>query len=576
MPSARLLLGLRFVIGSKGSKSGIVAGLIGSSPSRALDPYGLSSNVAKALRGASVRSTGSPSSAPSGTMLTSQTHLPTLSAILPKPWKPHGYQKQAMQFQLKQQASGLLLGPGMGKTSITLGWFKALQKKGLARKLLVIAPLRPCYLVWPKEMRLWADFNHFKWTVLHGSDKDLALQQGADDDIHIINPEGLEWLLGAAKSKGLNGRTKVQVDARAFKALGYDALAVDELSKFKSTQAVRFKALSPVLSLFQWRTGLTGSPAANGLMGLFGEAFVLDMGRTFGQFITHYRNKYFTPDRSGFGWDIQEDGEARIFKAVKPLMLRMDSKDYLKLPRLVTNRIEVELPKEARRIYNELEKDMLTEIKDRTIVADNAGVASGKCRQIANGGLYYSNADPVTVDFKKAKAGSREWMLLHDEKTDALAELIDELQGSPLLVAYDFNHDLERLQKRLGKDLPHIGKGVPMKRVVWLEDQWNRGKLPFLLAHPQSAAHGLNLQEVGKDVCWHSLTWDYELWDQFIQRVLRQGNASARVTNHVIVAKNTVDEDLLAAMDFKERGQGRFFQAMKARTSNKAHKSLAK
>ncbi len=503
-------------------------------------------------------------------MFTSATPSTELSSILPVPWRPHSYQKQAMRFQLGQQASGLLLGPGMGKTSITLGWFKVLQKKKLAHKMLVIAPLRPCYLVWPKEMRKWTDFGHFKWRVLHGPDKDKALEEGADDDIHIINPEGLEWLLGAAKSKGLSGRTKVEVDVKSFKALGYDVLAVDELSKFKSTQAVRFKALSPVLGAFQWRTGLTGSPAANGLMGLFGQAFVLDQGRTFGPYITRYRNEYFNLGHSGFDWTIKEGAEQRIFERVKPLMLRMDSRDYLELPRLVQNNIEVELPKDARRVYDELERDMLTQVEERTVVADNAGVASGKCRQVANGGLYLSDADPDLV--KKAKGGGRDWALLHDEKTDALEELIDELQGSPVLVAYDFNHDLERLQRRFGKDMPYIGKGVPMKKVVWLEDQWNRGKLPFLFAHPQSAAHGLNLQEVGKDVCWHSLTWDYELWDQLIQRVLRQGSVAARVTNHAIVARDTIDLDLLGAMDFKEKGQGRLFAALKARASRSAKK----
>lgn len=494
---------------------------------------------------------------------------PQLSAILPKPWKPHDYQKKTMKFVLSQQGAGGLLGPGMGKTSIALGVFKVLQKKRLARKALVIAPLRPCYLVWPKETRKWLDFNHFKWTVLHGPDKDKALAQGMDDDLHFINPEGLDWLLAADKTKGLSGRTRVKVDVRRFKELGYDTLIVDELSKFKSTSTARFKSIVPILGAFQWRSGWTGSPAANGLMGLFGQTFVLDQGRTFGPYITKFRNEYFNQGYDGFSWDIKPDGEERIFKAIKPLMIRMDSRDYLELPKLVNNFINVDLPKEARRVYDELDKDLLTKIEERTIIADNAGVASGKCRQVANGGLYL---DAETKDLLKAPKTDRDWVLLHNEKTDALGDLIDELQGSPLLVAYDFNHDLERLKTRFGKDLPYIGKGVPMKRTVWLEDQWNKGKLPFLLAHPQSAAHGLNLQERGKDVCWHSLTWDFELYDQFIQRVLRQGNSEDRVTVHHIIAKDTIDEDILVSLAAKEKGQNRLFDALKFRARN--HKRL--
>lgn len=475
-----------------------------------------------------------------------------------KPWQPHAYQKKAVKFLLEHAASALFLDPGLGKTSITLAAIKLLKQKKVLDKVLLIAPLRVCYSVWPKEVEKWQDFHGLKVQVLHGSKKDEALK--ADADVYVINPEGLEWLLQVKKTKTATGKTKVDVDLRRWKALGFDTLVVDELSKFKHTNTNRFKALKLVLGTFRRRWGLTGSPASNGLLDLFGQCFVLDQGRTLGPYISHYRMKYFVPSHDGFSWNIREGAEDEIYERLAPLALRMAADDYLDMPTLIENNIRIDLPNDVMQVYDRLENDLIAKLGDGVVVASNAAAASMKCRQVANGGIYL---DPEVEALVKLPKSKREWANLHFEKVDALAELIEELQGSPLLVAYDFEHDLDRLRERLGQDVPYIGGGVNAKRSAELEKAWNAGQLPVLLGHPQAMAHGLNLQEMGHHVCWHSLTWDYELYDQFIRRVLRQGNKSKKVFVHHIIARGTVDEVVLAAVKSKRRGQNALFDALK-------------
>ena len=459
---------------------------------------------------------------------------------------------------LEHAASALFLDPGLGKTSITLAAIKLLKQKQVLDKALIIAPLRVCYSVWPKEVDKWTDFDGIKVAVLHGPKKDEALKSEAD--VYVINPEGLDWLLQVKKTKTTTGKTKVDVDLRRFKALGFDTLVVDELSKFKHTNTNRFKALKLVLNTFRRRWGLTGSPAPNGLLDLFGQCFVLDQGRTLGPYISHYRMKYFVPSHDGFSWNIREGAEQEIYDRIRPLALRMAADDYLDMPMLIENNIRVDLPDNVMRVYDQLEEDLIAKLDSKVVVASTAAAASMKCRQVANGGIYL---DPEVQALVKLPKSKREWVNLHTEKVDALADLIEELQGSPLLVAYDFEHDLDRLREKLGHDIPYIGGGVSAKRSAELEALWNAGKLPVLLGHPQAIAHGLNLQEMGNHVCWHSLTWDYELYDQFIRRVLRQGNKSKKVFCHHIMAKGTIDEAVLAALKSKRKGQNALFDALK-------------
>jgi SNF2 family DNA or RNA helicase len=429
----------------------------------------------------------------------------------------------------------------------------------MIRKVLVIAPLRVAHSVWPGESTKWSDFEKLRIQVLHGAKKDQLLKE--DADIYVINPEGLDWLVKPTKTKMANGKTKVTVDLKKFKALGFDMLVIDELTKFKNHTSIRFKTLKEVHKSFAWRWGLTGSPAANGLLGLFGQAYILDEGRSLGPYITKYRDTYFDQvDDAGFVYKPKEGAKEQIYKRIAPLALRMAAEDYLDLPELVPNKIEVELPESARKIYNGLEEHLVAVISDTSISAANKAVASGKCRQVANGGIY---KDQELTEFGfKLPTSKREWFDLHTAKVDALADLVEELQGEPLLVAYDFGHDLARIQEALGMDVPYIGGGVSIKRSKELEALWNAGKLPVLLGHPQSIAHGMNLQEVGRHVCWHSLTWDFELYDQYIRRLLRQGSKAKQIMCHHIVAKDTIDEVMMYSTKAKDKNQQHFFKGI--------------
>ena len=463
---------------------------------------------------------------------------------------------------LEHAACALFLDPGLGKTSITLGAIKVLKKKKLLNKVLIVAPLRVCHLVWPKELEKWKDFKDLKMVVLHGPRKDKLLEE--DADIYVINPEGLEWLLKMEKVKvvGKDGRarTKVSIDLRRFKKLGFDTLVFDELSKFKHVNTIKYKAIKLALSTFSRRWGLTGSPAPNGLIDLFGQCYVLDQGRTLGEYITQYRNKYFLPSHNGFGWIIRKGAEQEIYERISPLVLRMAANDYLDMPLLIENNIMVDLPPKIREIYDHLEDDLIAKLEDKVVTAATSGVASMKCRQVANGGIYLN---PEVQALVKLPSSKREWVNLHNEKIDALSDLVDELQGEPLLVAYEFGHDFDRLQAKFGKDLVYIGSGVSMAASLEIQDAWNRGEIPLLFAHPAAVGHGLNLQEVGRHVCWHSMTWDYELYDQFIRRILRQGNKHKKVFFHHILVRDTVDISMLYSLRSKQGGQNAFFDALK-------------
>jgi SNF2 family DNA or RNA helicase len=468
-----------------------------------------------------------------------------------------------VKFLLEHAAAGLFADPGVGKTSAVYAAFKMLRKRNLASRMLVVAPLKPCYLVWPNEQAKWTDFKDLRVEVLHGPKKDEALAR--DADVYVVNPDGLDWLLDSVRTRSSNGRVSVTADLKRFKSFGFDTLCIDELTQFKHQGSGRFKALKQVLGTFARRWGLTGTPVPNGLLDLFGQCYVLDQGRSFGPYITHYRNEYFIPSYDGNSWNLRKGAEKDIYERIRPLVLRLAAEDYVDMPELVENVLRFDLPTDIRRIYDELEDDLFSKVQDRTVVAANAAAASTKCRQVASGGVYLSDAVgvPSLEKFVMRKKDVREWLDLHDEKTDLVADLVDELQGVPLLVAYDFKHDLARLQRRFGKDLPHIGGGTSPKRATELEGLWNAGKLPILCGHPQSIGHGLNLQQSGNHVCWYSPSWNLELYDQFNGRVRRQGSKHARVFVHLLLARNTVDDKIFWALRGKARTQNALLAALK-------------
>lgn len=468
----------------------------------------------------------------------------------PKNWEPKNYQKVAVEHLLSNGAAALFLDPGLGKTSITLKALTVLKKRKLSGKTLIIAPLRVCYQVWPSEIAEWKQFSHLKCVVLHGPKKDKLLEEEAD--IYLINPEGLDWLIFG------HGKKSRTFDKRRWNKFGFTELVIDELTKFKNPRSQRFKALKHVLDGFRRRWGLTGTPAPNGLLDLFGQCFVLDGGRALGQYITHYRHKYFLPlDPSGWKWALQPGAAELIYERIAPLALRMSAADYLELPAEVPVKHFVDLPPKARKLYEEMEDVLLSQYEDRIITAGNGAAASMKCRQICNGALY------VDDDIAAKVAGKKRTVLnVHDAKLDALEELVDELQGAQLLVAYEFNHDLARLRERF-PTMEYIGSGISPKRGKEIENAWNAGEITLLAGQPASMGHGGNFQKSNAfHVAWFSQFWDYELYDQFLRRVLRQGNKADRVFNHHFMARDTLDEAIYYDKIRKGRGQEKLFEGL--------------
>lgn len=326
---------------------------------------------------------------------------------------------------------------------------------------------------------------------------------------------------------------------------------VHNCSKFKHTNTQRFKTLRPYLPKFKRRYILTGSPATNSLMDIFGQMYCMDLGKTFGPYITHFRTKFF--HQSGYGgydWTLNKGAAEEIYAHLAPRVLRMAAEDYLELPELIEETIEVDLPSKAKAMYDQLEDTLRLDFKEGRVLAANAAVASMKCRQIANGGIYIDGAEKL-------------WEDLHTAKIDAVVDLVEELEGQPCLIAYEFKHDLARLKKAFGKNTPHIGGGVSGKESQKIIEDWNAGKIPVLLGHPLSMSHGLNMQEAGRAIIFHSMIWSLEDTEQFIRRVWRQGQ-KGRVFVYRIVAKNTIDEAVVKALERKSKTQGALFSALKS------------
>ncbi len=473
------------------------------------------------------------------------------------PWEPHDYQVLGMEFLLRNAGAGLFLDPGLGKTSATLGAIRVLLKEKQIKRVLIIAPLRVAHLVWPAEVEKWDEFKHMRVSVLHGKDKEKNLRK--DAEIYVINPEGLGWLMA-------KGRLKM---------VGADMLVIDESSKFKHTNTARYKTLKPVLPKFRRRWILTGTPSPNGLMDLFGQCYIMDLGRALGPYITQYRAQYFSPgatiertffDAAGVertrkvavGWSLNPGADQLIYDKLAPYVMRLDAQDHIKVPEIVEVDILVDLPPEVRKMYNEVQEDLVSVINGNLVTAVSAASASMKCRQIASGGVYKQYE---VDDLDRPK--NREVIHLHDAKTEALYDLFEELQGSPLLVAYEFEHDLQRLRKMFGSDLPVIGGGTNEKMARSIVKDWNAGRLPIMAGHPQSMGHGLNMQESGRHVAWYTPTWNSELYTQFNKRVARQGNKNESVMIYRFLATGTVDRAVVGALKKKMGAETALLNALR-------------
>lgn len=458
----------------------------------------------------------------------------TQSTTAGQPWSPQEYQVEGIKMLLEQGAVALFLDPGCGKTSIVLATLKILKARTLINKVLIVAPLRPMYKVWPDEVAKWADFNHFVISILHGPNKQWNLE--ADADLYIINPEGLKWLLNNPKFQG------------------FDVLVIDESTKFKSHASQRFKLLKNSLSLFKRRWILTGTPSPNGLEGLFSQIYILDLGRALTRFITHFRREYFQQ----VGWseyDIAPKPGAfeQIVDRISPLVYQLSAEDHLKMPKLVYKNLEVKLPTEAMKFYKAFDRHNTATWNQVEFVAGTEAVLSGFLHQIANGAIYIPGQTGISF---------KEFEVIHDEKLDALESYIEELSGKPTLIIYEFNHDLERIRSRLGAETPNLGSGISIKTMENLVDKFNSGSIPVLLGHPASMGHGLNLQQSCHHIIWFSVPWDLDFYDQTIARVYRQGQQSDTVFVYHIVAQGTKDEDILIELDRKDAEQQKLKKAL--------------
>lgn len=452
-----------------------------------------------------------------------------------KPWTPRAYQLRAMRFLEENGAAALFLDPGLGKTSIVLSTFEKMRRQGVARKMLVIAPLRVCQLVWRQEAAKWDHTKHMTVEVLHGRHKDKVFDNSTAD-VHVINREGVEWLLKKCRGK-----------------LPYDTVVFDELTKFKTAQGRRFKMLRGgkvgqrtypnALANVARRWGLTGTPTPNGYGDLFGQMLILDDGATFGRYITHFRDQYFVPDFNGFDYKLQPGADKRIQAKLETIALRMSAEEYLELPPTITHVVEVDLDAKGKKAYKAMKDTMLLALEAETITAANAAVVSMLLEQLANGAIY----------MPEEKGKRRRWEEVHTAKLDALEELVSELEGQPLIIAYQFKHDLERIRARLG-DVPVLTGSDT--EIAALEAAWNRNEIPIMLCHPDSVGHGLNLQ--GGNAChiaWFSPTWNFENYEQLIGRLRRSGNEASRIMNYVLAVRGSVDFLKIKALEEKDNDQ---------------------
>ncbi len=444
---------------------------------------------------------------------------------------PHDYQSYAIKYIEEHETCAVFLDMGLGKTSITLTAVQHLLAAGAVKKVLVIAPLRVAQATWPDEIAKWNHLAGLSFAVAVGTPKvrETALRMQAQ--VTIINRENIEWLV-----KKLGSR------------FDYDMVVIDELSSFKSWKAKRTRALLSVRPRIRRIVGLTGTPSPNGLMDLFSEFRILDMGKRLGRFIGQYRAAYFTPDkRNGdiiYSYKPLPGAEQRIYDKIADITISMSASDHLPMPRFVSTELSVKLSKKERESYDRFCHDLVLPLKGGDVTAGNAAVLAGKLVQLANGAVY---TDAGTI----AK--------IHDRKLDALEDVIEGMNGKPLLVAYWFKHDLERIKKRL------VERRIPFEEIKTAASiaKWNRGEIAVGLIHPASAGHGLNLQAGGSTLAWFGLCWSLELYQQMNARLYRQGQQSTVVVTH-IVAADTIDEHILAALKQKDKTQAALIRAVKA------------
>lgn len=442
---------------------------------------------------------------------------------------PHDYQRYATDFILTHPEAAVLLDMGLGKSviSLTAIWELCLNRFEIGR-VLVIAPLRVARDTWPAEIQKWDHLRGLTYSVVVGTEKERRAALMRSASVFIINRENVQWLV---EDSGI--------------PFTFDMIVIDELSSFKSWQAKRFKSLLKVRPGVKRIVGLTGTPSSNGLMDLWAEFRILDLGKRLGRFITHYRDAFFLPDKRNqqqvFTYKPRPGAEEEIYRRIGDMTISMRATDHLKMPERIENRVAVRMDDRERDIYDRMKVDLIVQIQGREIDAVNAAALSGKLCQMANGASYTEDHSVVQI---------------HERKLDALEDLIEGANGKPLLVAYWFKHDMARIQKRF----PQAREIRTSKDIT----DWNAGDIPVALIHPASAGHGLNLQAGGNTLVWFGLTWSLELYQQTNARLWRQGQTAGTVIIHHIITEDTIDERIMDALERKDKTQSALIDAVKA------------
>ena len=455
-------------------------------------------------------------------------------------YSPHEYQRYAAEYIKAHPAAAVFLACGLGKTSITLTAVNDLMFDSFEiHRALVVAPIRVASFSWPAEIEKWDHLEGLKYSVAVGTAAERLAALKKQADIYLINRENVQWLI---TESGI--------------PFDFDMVVIDELSSFKNHQTKRFKALMKVRPKVKRIVGLTGTPSSNGLMDLWAEFRLLDMGERLGRFIGQYRTSYFRPDKQNgqvvFSYKPLPGAEKQIYGKISDITISMKSTDHLQMPELVNSRYTVYLSETEREKYEELKKDLVLQLPDGEVTAANAASLSGKLSQMADGAVYTDVGETIAI---------------HEKKLDALEDIIEAAYGRPVLVAYWFRHDLERITERLQK------LKIPYARLDTDGSirKWNAGEIPVALIHPASAGHGLNLQDGGNMLVWFGLTWSLELYQQTVARLWRQGQESETVVVQHIITKGTIDERIMKALSEKDTTQAALIDAVKADLKIKAN-----
>ena len=442
----------------------------------------------------------------------------------------HGYQEYSVEFIKQHKTAAIFLDCGCGKTVITLTAINDLIfDRFEVRKVLVICPLRVGQ-VWKHEAQKWDHLDMLKLSTAIGTEKERLAALNTKADIYIINRENIAWLTENTK-------------------FDFDMIVIDELSSFKDHNSKRFKALMKVRPKVKRIVGLTGTPSGNGLMDLYAEFRLLDMGERLGRFIGQYRNTYFRPEKMNgnivYSYKPLPDAEKKIYEKISDITISMKAADHLKMPELISTEFPVYLSAAEHKKYTELREELAMTLDDEEITAANAAVLAGKLSQLANGAIYSDDGKIIEI---------------HDRKLDALEDIIESMNGRPLLVAYWYKHDYDRIAKRLTDTKIGFSKLDTEESIR----RWNAGKLTVALIHPAAAGHGLNLQSGGSAMVWFGLTWSLELYQQTVARLWRQGQTSESVVIQHIITKGTIDEKIMKALRDKDTVQSKLIDAVKA------------